>query len=159
MAEESAPQKQDQESTESEEGREPEEQGRAAKPEEEPLAFVGIGASAGGLEALEQFFWHMPPDNGMAFVVIQHQDPAQPSLLPEILQRFTKMPVESIDEDGLKAQPNTVYIKPPDHDLSILQGRFVLLKPTAKVGGRMGIDLFFRHLADDQDGKAVGIIL
>jgi two-component system CheB/CheR fusion protein len=159
MAEESAPQKQDQESTESEEDREPEEQGRAAKPEEEPLAFVGIGASAGGLEALEQFFWHMPPDNGMAFVVIQHQDPAQPSLLPEILQRFTKMPVESIDEDGLKAQPNTVYIKPPDHDLSILQGRFVLLKPTAKVGGRMGIDQFFRHLAEDQDGKAVGVIL
>ncbi|NPV62140.1 MAG: chemotaxis protein CheB [Methanotrichaceae archaeon] len=161
MTEEGAQQEQDLESTISEEGREPEEQneGLAAKPEEEPVAFVGIGASAGGLEALEQFFWHMPAENGMAFVVIQHQDPAQPSLLPEILQRFTKMPVESIDKDGLKARPNTVYVKPPDYDLSILQGNFALLKPTATVGGRMGIDQFFRHLAEDQDGKAVGIVL
>jgi chemotaxis methyl-accepting protein methylase/nitrogen-specific signal transduction histidine kinase len=134
-------------------------EGSIQMPYEQPLAIVGIGASAGGLEALEQFFWNTPVDNGMSFVVIQHQDPAQPSLLPEILQRFTKMPVEAIEEDGLKALPNTVYVKPPDYDLSILQGSFALLKPAAKVGSRMGIDLFFRHLADDQDGKAVGIIL
>jgi two-component system CheB/CheR fusion protein len=129
------------------------------KPSEAPLAIVGIGASAGGLEALEQFFLNMPAENGMAFVVIQHQDPAQPSLLPEILQRFTKMQVVSIDKDGLKAQPNTVYVKPPEYDLSILNGVFAIFEPSTKIGGRMSIDLFFRHLAEDQDGKAIGLIL
>ncbi len=124
-----------------------------------PLAIVAIGSSAGGLEALEIFFNHMPAKTGMAFVVIQHQDPEQTSLLQEILQRYTDMPVVTIDE-GLKARPNTVYIKPPDRDLSILQGSFTLLRPAPKeTGAKMAIDIFFRHLAEDQDGKAVGIIL
>lgn len=158
MADEEGSQGQGQKST-LDEDVESEEEDSSKAPDEPPLAIVGIGASAGGLEALEQFFWNMPVENGMAFVVIQHQDPAQPSLLPEILQRFTKMPVEAIEEDGLKARPNTVYVKPPDYDLSILRGNFALLKPSEKSGSRMGIDLFFRHLADDQDGKAVGIIL
>jgi len=69
------------------------------------------------------------------------------------------MSVVPIEQDGLKALPNTVYVKPPDFDLSIFHGNFALLQPSTKVGGRMSIDLFFRHLADDQDGKAVGIIL
>jgi chemotaxis methyl-accepting protein methylase len=140
------------------EGEEREDKHQGEK-DDAPLAIVGIGASAGGLEALEKFFWNMPADNGMAFVVIQHMDPAQPSLLPEMLQRFTKMHVEAIEEDNILARPNTVYVKPPDFDLSILHGRFSLLTPMAKVGGRMSIDLFFRHLAEDQKRKAVGIIL
>ena len=127
--------------------------------EPEPLAVVGIGSSAGGLEALELFFNHMPAENGMAFVVIQHQDPEQTSLLPEILQRYTEMRVTTIN-GGIKARPNTVYIKPPDYDLSILQGSFTLLRPAPKESGaKMSIDIFFRHLADDRDGKGVGIIL
>jgi two-component system CheB/CheR fusion protein len=158
MSTEEGSQEQDQKST-TDEDQEEDKEGSIEISDEQPLAIVGIGASAGGLEALEQFFWNMPAKNGMSFVVIQHQDPAQPSLLPEILQRFTKMPVEAIEEDGLKASPNTVYVKPPDYDLSILQGHFVLLKPSAKLGSRMGIDFFFRHLADDQYGKAVGVIL
>lgn len=127
--------------------------------QDEPLAIVAIGSSAGGLEALEVFFNHMPAETGMAFVVIQHQDPEQTSLLPEILQRYTEMPVAAIEE-GVIALPNTVYIKPPDYDLSILQGSFTLLRPSPKEKGvKMSIDIFFRHLAEDQDGKAVGIIL
>lgn len=127
--------------------------------QDEPLAIVAIGSSAGGLEALELFFNHMPVETGMAFVVIQHQDPEQTSLLPEILQRYTEMPVMTIEE-GVIALPNTVYIKPPDYDLSILQGSFTLLRPSPKEkGAKMSIDIFFRHLAEDQDGKAVGIIL
>lgn len=130
--------------------------GPSAVPEDSPLAVVGIGASAGGLEAIEQFFTHMPVNSGMAFVVIQHQDPEQTSLLPEILQRYTDMPVVQIGEGGAKARPNTVYARPSNSDLGITHGSFVLLKPVTGAGA---IDIFFRHLAEDQDGKAVGIIL
>ncbi len=127
--------------------------------EESPRAIVAIGSSAGGLEALELFLNHMPTESSMAFVVIQHQDPEQTSLLQEILQRYTEMPVVTIEE-GVKALSNTVYIKPPGCDLSILQGSFTLLRPAPKESrAKMSIDIFFRHLAEDQDGKAVGIIL
>jgi hypothetical protein len=129
------------------------------EPDASPLAFVGIGASAGGLEALEEFFEHMPVKSGMAFAIVQHQDPDQPSLLPEILQRYTQMPVLEVEENGMQARPDTVYIKPPGADLSILKGTLILLKPTTTFGAKTSIDTFFRHLAEDQDGKAVGIIL
>jgi two-component system CheB/CheR fusion protein len=135
-----------------------EEKNISAEPDA-PLAIVGIGASAGGLEALEQFFSHMPADSGMAFIVIQHQDPEQPSLLPEILQRYTEMPVTEIAKTGTDARQNTVYIKPPDFDLSIIRGRLTLLEPRKTAGLKMPIDIFFRQLAEDQDGKAVGIVL
>ena len=130
--------------------------GLPAKPDASPIAFVGIGASAGGLEAIEQFFKHMPGKSGMAFVVVQHQDPEQTSLLPEILRRYTDMPVVEIGESGVKAMPDTVYARPSNSDLVITQGKLMLLKPATKSGA---IDIFFRHLAEDQNGKAVGIIL
>ena len=101
----------------------------------------------------------MPAKSGMAFAVVQHQDPDQPSLLPEILQRYTQMPVLVVEENGMPARPDTVYIKPPATDLSILKGTFILLKPTTTFGAKTSIDTFLRHLAEDQDGKAVGIIL
>ena len=135
------------------------EKGLLGEAEDSPLAIVGIGASAGGLEAMEEFFGHMPVKSGMAFAVVQHQDPDQPSFLPEILQRFTQMPVVEIEENGTRARPDTIYIKPPGADLSILKGTFILLKPITIFGAKTSIDTFFRHLADDQDGKAVGIIL
>ncbi|HWQ18736.1 MAG TPA: CheR family methyltransferase [Methanotrichaceae archaeon] len=163
MAEDMDPQKQDQDHDLDQGPGNAEElgEGLLAEPGEPPLAVVGIGASAGGLEALEEFFSHMPPDSGMAFAVVQHQDPTQASLLPEILQRYTQMPVVEITEGGVKAQPNIVYTKPSDFDLAIVQGSFTLLKPVAEAKGRgkMSIDIFFRHLADDQDGKAVCIVL
>ena len=123
-----------------------------------PLAIVGIGASAGGLEAFEQFFKNMPPDAGIAFVLITHMDPAQKGLLPEILRRFTRMPVQET-EDGMKVEANTVYVKPAQADLTLFHGTIGHLEPVRTHGLRMPIDSFFRHLADDQDGKAVGIVL
>lgn len=82
---------------------------------------VAIGASAGGLEALEQFFENMPNDNGMAFVVIQHLDPTHVGIMPELLQRTTKMKVAQVT-DHLKVQPNHVYVIPPNTSMSILKG-------------------------------------
>jgi len=79
---------------------------------------VGIGASAGGLEALEQFFENMPKDNGMAFVVIQHLDPTHVDIMPELLQRITNMKVIQAS-DRLKVKPNCVYVIPPNADLFI----------------------------------------
>jgi chemotaxis response regulator CheB len=77
-----------------------------------------MGASAGGLEALEKFFANMPPNCGLAFVVVSHLDPTQKGMMPELLQRFTRMKVYQV-EDGLKVAPNCVYVIPPNKDLSI----------------------------------------
>ena len=119
---------------------------------------VGIGASAGGLEALEQFFTNMPKDSGMAFVVIQHLDPDHVGILPELLQRTTVMKVTQVT-DNLKVKPNHVYVIPPNRSLSVLNGCLHLFEPTEKRGLRLPIDIFFRSLADDQQEKSIGIIL
>ena len=119
---------------------------------------VGIGASAGGLEALEQFFGSMPKDSGMAFVVIQHLDPNHKGMMPEILQRITEMKVINVT-DGLKIKPNCVYVIPPNKSMSILKGALHLFEPIETHGLRLPIDLFFRSLADDLSEQSVGIIL
>jgi chemotaxis methyl-accepting protein methylase len=119
---------------------------------------VGIGASAGGLEALIQFFKHVPADSGMAFVVIQHLDPTQKGMMPELLQRATAIKVAQV-KDCTKVQPNCVYIIPPNSDMSILHGTLHLLAPVASRGLRLPIDFFFRSLAEDRHEHGVGIIL
>jgi len=119
---------------------------------------VGIGASAGGLEALEQFFTAIQAPTGTAFVVIQHLDPTHQGMLPELLQRVTPMTVTQV-EDGMSVQPDWVYVIPPNKDLSILHDKLRLLEPVAPHGLRLPIDFFFRTLADDQREKAVGVIL
>jgi two-component system CheB/CheR fusion protein len=119
---------------------------------------VGIGASAGGLEALEQFFSVLPPDTGMAFIVVQHLDPTHKGILPELLQRLTRMKVTQA-RDRIRARPDEVYVIPPNRDLSILRGKLQLLDPLSPRGHRLPIDFFFRHLADDQQGRSIGIIL
>jgi two-component system CheB/CheR fusion protein len=119
---------------------------------------VGIGASAGGLEALEQFMANVPADSGVAFIVIQHLDPNRPGVLPELLQRVTPMKVVQAD-DGMRVQPNCVYVIPPNKDMSILHGSLHLLAPLEARGLRLPIDYFFRALADDRGDKAIGVIL
>jgi len=119
---------------------------------------VGIGASAGGLEALEQFFTNMPNDTGMAFIIIQHLDPNYVGMLPEILQRSTKMIVNQV-EDYIEVKPDHVYVIPPNKSLSILHGYLHLFELTETRGMRLPIDIFFRSLADDQQEKSIGIIL
>jgi two-component system CheB/CheR fusion protein len=119
---------------------------------------VGIGASAGGLQGLEQFFGNMPIDSGMAFVVIQHLDPNHKGMLTEILQRITKMKVSTVT-DRLKIKPNCVYVIPSNKSMSILKGALHLFEPIETHGLRLPIDLFFRSLADDLGAQSVGIIL
>ncbi|HCI52543.1 MAG TPA: SAM-dependent methyltransferase [Gallionella sp.] len=123
-----------------------------------PFNIVGLGASAGGLEAFEMFFHHMPADSGMAFVIVSHLDPGHASILTEILQRTTSMRVVEI-EDQTKVEPDTVYVIPPNRDLAIFHGVLQLSVPGQPRGQRLPIDAFFRTLADDLGELAVGIIL
>ncbi len=94
----------------------------------EPLCVVGIGASAGGLEALEKFFGHIPPDNGMAFVVVQHMDPHYKTAMPELLSRHTGMEVH-LAENRAQIRPNTIYVIPPAQYLTISHGALYLSDP------------------------------
>ena len=119
---------------------------------------IGIGASAGGLEAIEQFLSHVPVFCGAAFVVIQHLDPTHKGMLPELLQRITPMKVSQASS-GMQVEPNCVYVIPPNKDLSILQGKLQLVEPVAPRGLRLPIDSFFKSLAKEQPGQAIGLIL
>jgi len=119
---------------------------------------VGIGASSGALETLEQFFAKMPKDTGMAFVIIQHLDKNHAGIMPYLLQRITAMKVTEVT-DHLQVKPNNVYLMPPNKSISILHGFLHLFEPTELLGLRLPIDVFFRSLADDQQEKSIGIIL
>ena len=119
---------------------------------------VGIGASAGGLEALEAFLKNVPKNCGLAFVVVQHLDPTHKGIMVELLQRGTEMPVAQIT-DRMRVEPNHVYVIPPNRDLSILHGVLHLHEPAAPRGRRLPIDFFFRSLADDRSQRSIGVIL
>jgi len=119
---------------------------------------VGIGASAGGLEALEQFVGRVPAISGMAFVIVQHLDPTSKGIMPELLQRVTTLPVRQVT-DLLRIQPDCVYVIPPNKDMCILHGVLHLLEPAAPRGLRLPIDFFLRSLAEDQQERSIGVIL
>ena len=119
---------------------------------------VGLGASAGGLEALEHFLRHVPEHSGLAFVVVQHMDPTRKGLLVELLQRVTSMPVKQV-EDRMTVEPDHVYVIPPGADLSVLHGVLHLIEPSQVRGLRLPIDFFFRSLAADQQERSIGVIL
>jgi two-component system CheB/CheR fusion protein len=124
----------------------------------EGFPIVGIGASAGGLEALEAFFGRMPPASGMAFIVVMHQPLHHVSLLPEVLGRYTAMRVLKA-ADRMMIEPNNVYIAPSDMYLSLRHATMHYLEPPAGVSLHLPIDAFFRALADDQGDRAVCIVL
>lgn len=131
----------------------------AARPADfSDVSVVGIGASAGGLEALEQFLGSAAPDCGLAFVVVQHLDPTHKDMMVELLQRATALPVVQIT-DGMPVAPNHVYVLPPNRDLSILHGVLYLLDPVAPRGLRLPVDYFFRALAADRRERSIGVIL
>src|SRR4030042_33416 len=119
---------------------------------------VGIGASAGGLEALELFLRNVLPESGMAFVIVQHLDPTHKGMMVELLQRATTMKVIQV-KDRTRVQPDCVYVIPPNKDMSILHGVLHLLAPVAPRGLRLPLDFFFRSLADDRQDKSIGVIL
>lgn len=119
---------------------------------------VGVGASAGGLEALEKFLGNVPANCGMAFVIVQHLDPTSKGFMSELLQRSSGLRVVQV-KDRTRVQPNGVYVIPPNKDMSILHGVLYLLAPTTPRGLRLPIDFFFRSLAQDQQEHSVGVIL
>ncbi len=123
-----------------------------------PDYYVGIGASAGGLEALQEFFQIMPPDTGMAFIVIQHLSPDFKSVMAELLGRQTKMPVHNAT-DGVIVVPNTVYLIPPRKNMIIAEGKLLLVDQMPDQGVNFPIDIFFRALAEDQHHRAIGVVL
>ena len=131
------------------------EQRRAGGPRN--ALFVGIGASAGSLEALDRFFDELPADSGMIVVVVQHLERRHPSALAELLGRHTQMPVQQA-EDGVRPQPDHVYVIPPNAVLTLERGG-LRVATAADTGLRTPIDAFLRSLAKDQGQDAVGILL
>lgn len=119
---------------------------------------VGIGASAGGLEALETFFRNVPEHSGLAYVVVQHLDPTHKGLLAELLQHVTTMPVTQVTE-RIRVKADAVYVIPPNKDMTIGHGALELHPPAAPRGLRLPIDCFFESLARNSAGHAVAVIL
>ena len=124
-----------------------------------PVHVVGIGASAGGLEAIESFFKNMPTNSGVAFVVIQHLSPDHKSLMAELLSKRTHMPVHRA-EDGMPVEPDTVYLIPPNKNLRLFHGKLLLSSQNRDERGiNLPIDIFFRSLAEDYGAKAIAVVL
>lgn len=123
-----------------------------------PSHVVGIGASAGGLEALERFFQNVPDDTGMAFVVVQHLSPDFKSLMGEVLARWTHMPIYSV-EDQMAIVANAIYLMPPKTEMIISNGRLLLTAREKSDELRLPIDQFLRSLAQDAGERAIAIIL
>jgi two-component system CheB/CheR fusion protein len=119
---------------------------------------VGIGSSAGGLEALEKLFEAMPPDAGAAFVVVAHLDPTRQSHLTELLRRYTEMPVVEV-QDEIEVEPDHVYVIAPDQSLTLNGDVLHPSKPSEPRAQRRPVDVFFRSLAENQRERAIGIVL
>ncbi|MBN1277733.1 MAG: PAS domain-containing protein [Deltaproteobacteria bacterium] len=126
--------------------------------EKKDFAVVGIGASAGGLETLEVFFSNMPPESGIAFVIIQHLSPRHKSIMASLLEKHTRMAIQEIT-DATRLEPNCVYLNPPDKNVSIIKQVLYLMEPVKTSAINMPIDHFFRTLSEDKKERAIAIIL
>src|SRR5258708_6867480 len=139
---------------------------QSVKPESNPNAstgndsgpVVGIGASAGGLEAMRQLLEQLPAKTDMAFVLVQHLDPQHDSLLTELLAKSTPLPVSQV-KDGMRVELNHLYVIPTKTTLNIEEGILKLIPRQDIQGQHMPIDSFFRSLAEDQGNKAMGVVL
>lgn len=125
---------------------------------DEPAAVVGLGASAGGVTPLQQFFGDMDPKSGLAFVVVMHLSPEHESQLANVLQQKTSMPVTQVEEP-VHVRPNHVYVIPPNHQLTFEDSTLRLVPPQQAIGRRVTIDLFFRTLAYAYGQRAVSVIM
>src|SRR5450631_2780574 len=123
-------------------------------PESNRFPIVGIGASAGGLEALTALLKALPPDTGLAFVIIQHLNPQHESLLPDLLARSTAMPVRQV-KDGIRIEPNHVYVIPPNTSLAVVQQTLRLTPREPAIGVRLPIDGFLRSLAENSGNRSM----
>jgi len=119
---------------------------------------VGVGASAGGLDALEQFLAQAPAASGLAYVVVQHLDPTHKAMLTELLQRVTAMPVREAVA-AMRVEPDTVYVIPPNTELTVVGGVLNLAAPSQRRGLRLPVDVLLASLARDQGERAIGVVL
>jgi two-component system, chemotaxis family, CheB/CheR fusion protein len=123
-----------------------------------PTRIVALGASAGGLEPLEQFLAHVPVPSGLAYIVVQHLDPTHKAMLAELLQRATSMPVREVTT-SLRVEPNAVYVITPNTELTVKGGLLRLAEPSEPRGMRLPIDVLFCSLAGEQGARAIGVVL
>jgi len=123
-----------------------------------PLHYVGIGASAGGLEALRPFVSSLPTQANMTYIVAQHMSPDHRSLMVELLARETQLPVEEA-RNNLSPKANTIYVVPPNADITVVKGKLRISKPANTIGPKPSVDRFFVSLAEDREDCAIGIIL
>ncbi|MEX2125155.1 MAG: chemotaxis protein CheB [Woeseia sp.] len=137
---------------------EPEAEDEALRLPDDAFPVVGIGASAGGLDAFMQLLKALPKDTGMAFVLIQHLNPKHESKLVELLAKVTELPVQSAT-DGAAVAPDQVYVIPPDTNMAIVEGRLRLTPRGEARGQHLPLDYFFRSLADDRHSMAIGVVL
>lgn len=126
--------------------------------EQLPSHYVGIGASAGGLEALQEFFSHLPLNTGAAFIVVQHLSPDFKSMMPELLEKHTRMPIHQVN-DGIDIEPNSIYLIPPRKYMLIVEGKLLLSDQNPESHLHMPIDVFLKSLAVDQQHRAIAIVL
>lgn len=123
-----------------------------------PPYYVGIGASAGGLEALEQFFRNVPSDTKLSFIVVQHLSPNFKTMMDELLARQTSLPIHLVNDD-MPVQPGCIYLLPPRKQMIISEGQLLVIDKNHNEDFFLPIDHFFRTLGQDQRGRAIGIIL
>ncbi|MCB1959654.1 MAG: EAL domain-containing protein [Rhodocyclaceae bacterium] len=130
----------------------------AAQDEAEPLYYVGIGASAGGLEALRPFVANLPAHANMTYILAQHMSPDHRSLMVELLARETRLKVQEASNNQ-PPQADTIYVAPPNTDITVVNGKLRISKPTNTIGPKPSVDRFFMSLADDQEDRSIGVIL
>jgi len=126
--------------------------------DERNIYIVGLGASAGGFEALQKFLERIEENGNILYVIVQHLDPNQPTLLGNLLGKYTKLPISMI-EDGIIPLPNNIYFCPPNKDLTLKNNRFILTEPQEKAYPKPSINKFFESLAIEKKEKAIGVIL
>ena len=122
------------------------------------VGIVGIGASAGGLEAFEQFFARVPVKSGLAYIVVQHLDPTKEAMLVALLQRVTSLSVREAGEQ-MRVEADHIYVIPPNAELSLAQGVLHLTPPSEPRGMRLPVNVLFSSLARDQGASAIGVVL
>lgn len=124
----------------------------------EEFLIAGLGASAGGIQAFQEFFQHVPAKSGIAYVVILHLSPDHDSRLAQVLQTVTKMPVKQVTEK-VKVEPDHVYVVPPNQHLTMQDGS-ILVSPNTQIEDRRApVDIFFRTLAQEHGTRAIGVVL
>ena len=123
-----------------------------------PSHVVGIGTSAGGLEALQDFFGNLPSDTGATYIVVQHLSPDYKSMMSELLTKHTDMPIFEV-ADSIVIEPNAIYLMPPRKNMLITEGKLLLSDQMPDRLPHLSIDVFLRSLAEDQQHKGIGIIL